>query len=145
MPGFSATSTPVSRPMRSSRANALHHLPGCWRPIALRGIARRLRPGGVLRLSEIMYSFEPDGADQAIAAGLATASGDPSRLNLIVHALPIMAVGAVSARRLLPAERGYVTKPSVSHGIDHRRLSDSYVLADHAGVRRLGLGAGGLA
>jgi hypothetical protein len=47
--------------------------------IALQRIARLLRPRGVLRLSDIVFSFEPEGADQAIAAWLATASDDPSR------------------------------------------------------------------
>lgn len=60
-------------------SNALHHLPDFWKAIALKRMARLLRPGGVLRLSDIVYSFEPDGADQAIAAWLATASDDPSR------------------------------------------------------------------
>jgi SAM-dependent methyltransferase len=60
-------------------SNALHHLPDFWKAIALQRIARLLRPGGVLRLSDIVYSFEPSGADQAIAAWLATASDDPSR------------------------------------------------------------------
>ncbi len=59
--------------------NALHHLPDFWKAIALQRIARLLRPGGVLRLSDIVYSFDPDGADQAIAAWLATASDDPGR------------------------------------------------------------------
>lgn len=60
-------------------SNALHHLPDFWKAIALQRVARLLRPGGVLRLSDIVYSFEPDGADQAIAGWLATASDDPSR------------------------------------------------------------------
>jgi SAM-dependent methyltransferase len=60
-------------------SNALHHLPDFWKAIALQRIARLLRPGGVLRLSDIIYSFEADGADQAIAAWLATASDDRSR------------------------------------------------------------------
>jgi hypothetical protein len=47
--------------------------------IALQRIARLLRPRGVLRLSDIVFSFEPEGADRAIAAWLATASDDPSR------------------------------------------------------------------
>lgn len=60
-------------------SNALHHLPDFWKAIALQRITRLLGPGGVLRLSDIVYSFEPDGADQAIAGWLATASDDPSR------------------------------------------------------------------
>jgi ubiquinone/menaquinone biosynthesis C-methylase UbiE len=38
--------------------NALHHVPDFWKAIALHRIASFLRPGGVLRLRDIVYSFE---------------------------------------------------------------------------------------
>lgn len=59
--------------------NALHHLPDFWKVIALERVAHLLRPGGVLRLLDLVYSFEPDEADQAIAAWLASAPEDPTQ------------------------------------------------------------------
>ena len=47
---------------------ALHHLPDFWQAIALRRIAGMLRPGGVLRLSDVVYSFEPGDAEDRIEA-----------------------------------------------------------------------------
>ena len=47
---------------------ALHHLPAFWQAIALRRIAGMLRPGGVLRLSDVVYSFGPDEAETCIEA-----------------------------------------------------------------------------
>ncbi|HUG84394.1 MAG TPA: class I SAM-dependent methyltransferase [Euzebya sp.] len=38
---------------------ALHHLPDAWKAIALCRMADVLRPGGALRLSDVVYSFEP--------------------------------------------------------------------------------------
>jgi SAM-dependent methyltransferase len=38
---------------------ALHHLPDFWKAIALSRLADMLRPGGVLRLWDVVYSFEP--------------------------------------------------------------------------------------
>jgi FkbM family methyltransferase len=57
--------------------NALHHLPDFWKAIALRRVADLLRPHGVLRLRDLVFSFElreaerfihnwlEDGADRA--------------------------------------------------------------------------------
>ncbi len=50
---------------------ALHHLPGFWQAIALRRIADMLRPGGVLRLSDVVYDFEPAQAEERIEAWIA--------------------------------------------------------------------------
>jgi SAM-dependent methyltransferase len=47
---------------------ALHHLPDFWQAIALRRIAGMLRPGGVLRLSDVVYGFGPDEAEERIEA-----------------------------------------------------------------------------
>jgi SAM-dependent methyltransferase len=38
---------------------ALHHLSDFWKAMALDRVRKILRPGGVLRLSDIVYSFEP--------------------------------------------------------------------------------------
>jgi SAM-dependent methyltransferase len=58
--------------------NALHHLPDFWKAIALERIARLLRPGGALRLRDIVYSFDPGDADATIADWLAAAPADPA-------------------------------------------------------------------
>jgi ubiquinone/menaquinone biosynthesis C-methylase UbiE len=39
--------------------NALHQLPDFWKALALERIARMLRPGGVLRLRDLIYDFGP--------------------------------------------------------------------------------------
>jgi SAM-dependent methyltransferase len=51
--------------------NALHHLPDFWKGIALRRAAAVLRPGGVLRLHDLVYAFEPQEAEGAIEAWVA--------------------------------------------------------------------------
>jgi ubiquinone/menaquinone biosynthesis C-methylase UbiE len=59
---------------------ALHHLPDFWKAIALGRIASMLRPGGVLRLWDLVYHFEPAEAEQRIEAWIAEAmSADPER------------------------------------------------------------------
>jgi SAM-dependent methyltransferase len=58
--------------------NTLHHLPDFWKAIALKRVARLLRPGGVLRLRDLIYSFEPGEADATIARWLAAAPNDPA-------------------------------------------------------------------
>jgi SAM-dependent methyltransferase len=59
---------------------ALHHLPDFWKAIALRRIAGVLRPGGVLRLWDVVYSFEPVDAERRIEAWITeTMSADVER------------------------------------------------------------------
>ena len=53
--------------------NALHHLPDFWKAIALRRMASMLRPGGLLRLRDIVFSFDPGDALVAIDRWLAAA------------------------------------------------------------------------
>jgi SAM-dependent methyltransferase len=57
--------------------NALHHLPDFWKALALERISRMLRPGGVLRLRDIIYDFEPAEAPTVFSGWLAGASEDP--------------------------------------------------------------------
>jgi SAM-dependent methyltransferase len=57
--------------------NALHHLPDLWKALALQRIAGILRPGGLLRLRDLVFSFEPDQAPTAIAGWLAGAASRP--------------------------------------------------------------------
>lgn len=46
--------------------NALHHLPDFWKAVALDRIAGFLAPGGVLRLRDLVYSFQPREAAAAL-------------------------------------------------------------------------------
>lgn len=57
--------------------NALHHLPDFWKGIALGRIAEMLKPGGVLRLHDLVYSFDPSEAGETIEAWLAGARQRP--------------------------------------------------------------------
>jgi SAM-dependent methyltransferase len=59
--------------------NALHQVPDFWKAIALERIARLLRPGGVLRLKDLAYDFEPGEAADRIEAWLAGAVDDAER------------------------------------------------------------------
>jgi SAM-dependent methyltransferase len=47
---------------------ALHHLPDFWKALALDRIHRVLRPGGVLRLWDVVYDFDPPEAENRIEA-----------------------------------------------------------------------------
>jgi SAM-dependent methyltransferase len=47
---------------------ALHHLPDVWKALALSRLRRVLRPGGVLRLVDVVYDFEPDDAPARLEA-----------------------------------------------------------------------------
>jgi ubiquinone/menaquinone biosynthesis C-methylase UbiE len=49
---------------------ALHHLPDFWKALALARITDMLRPGGVLRLWDVVYGFPPQEAGQTIEAVL---------------------------------------------------------------------------
>jgi SAM-dependent methyltransferase len=59
--------------------NALHQVPDFWKGIALHRVASTLRPGGILRLHDLAYDFEPAEADGRIAGWLAGAATDPTR------------------------------------------------------------------
>jgi SAM-dependent methyltransferase len=58
--------------------NALHHLPDFWKAIALRQIGDFLRPGGVLFLRDLVFSFDPGEATSSIETWLAGAAEDPA-------------------------------------------------------------------
>lgn len=57
--------------------NALHHLPDFWKAIALQRVAAMLRPRGVLRLRDLVFSFAPSDAATAIESWLASAPANP--------------------------------------------------------------------
>ena len=47
---------------------ALHHLPDFWKAMALMRMATFLRPGGRLRLWDVVYSFDPADAENTLGA-----------------------------------------------------------------------------
>lgn len=51
---------------------ALHHLPDFWKALALERMHRVLRPGGVLRLADIVYSFDVADAEARLEQWCAT-------------------------------------------------------------------------
>ncbi|WP_197093792.1 class I SAM-dependent methyltransferase [Nonomuraea sp. SBT364] len=57
--------------------HALHQLPDFWKTLALERIARMLRPGGVLRLCDLIYDFHPSQAEEVFERWLDGASADP--------------------------------------------------------------------
>ena len=58
--------------------NALHQLPDFWKTIALRRIADMLRPGGILRLRDLVYDFGPAEAGPVFDGWLEGAADDPA-------------------------------------------------------------------
>ncbi|MGK5499272.1 class I SAM-dependent methyltransferase [Streptomyces sp. URMC 125] len=59
--------------------HALHQLPDFWKAVALDRIARLLRPGGVLRLRDLVFDFRPAEAGAVLEEWMAGAAGDPAR------------------------------------------------------------------
>jgi ubiquinone/menaquinone biosynthesis C-methylase UbiE len=68
---------------------ALHHLPDFWKAVALARVRRLVRPGGVLRLWDVVYDFAPAEAEERIEAWCATGGsgveGEWSRAELEEH------------------------------------------------------------
>jgi SAM-dependent methyltransferase len=58
--------------------NALHQLPDFWKAVALDRIARMLRPGGVLRLRDLIYDFGPGEAPSVFQRWFDHAAADPA-------------------------------------------------------------------
>ena len=58
--------------------NALHQLPDFWKVFALRRIADMLRPGGVLRLLDLIYDFGPGEAGAVFCDWFANAKTNPA-------------------------------------------------------------------
>jgi ubiquinone/menaquinone biosynthesis C-methylase UbiE len=59
--------------------HALHQLPDFWKTMALDRIARTLRPGGVLRLRDLIYDFGPSEAESLFTEWAANAPKDPTQ------------------------------------------------------------------
>jgi ubiquinone/menaquinone biosynthesis C-methylase UbiE len=58
--------------------NALHQLPDFWKAVALDRIARMLRPGGILRVHDLIYDFAPAEAGEVFGRWFAGAATDPA-------------------------------------------------------------------
>jgi ubiquinone/menaquinone biosynthesis C-methylase UbiE len=52
--------------------NALHHLPDFWKAIALRRMADLLKPGGTLRLRDLVFAFDLSETESFISRWLET-------------------------------------------------------------------------
>ena len=58
--------------------HALHQLPDFWKALALDRIARMLRPGGVLRLRDLIYDFRPADTEAVFLDWFGRAAADPA-------------------------------------------------------------------
>ncbi len=58
--------------------NALHQLPDFWKGLALARVQTILRPGGLLRLHDLVYDFTPAEAPAALETWMANAVPDPA-------------------------------------------------------------------
>jgi ubiquinone/menaquinone biosynthesis C-methylase UbiE len=58
--------------------HALHQLPDFWKAVALDRIARIMRPGGVLRLRDLIYDFGPSEATDIFQGWFDHAASDPA-------------------------------------------------------------------
>lgn len=59
--------------------NALHHLSDFWKVVALQSIAAMLKPGGMLRLRDLVYSFPVEEIEPRIERWLAGGAPTPDR------------------------------------------------------------------
>jgi SAM-dependent methyltransferase len=58
--------------------HALHQLPDFWKALALDRIAGMLRPGGVLRLRDLIYDFRPAETEEVFRNWFGQAAADPA-------------------------------------------------------------------
>jgi ubiquinone/menaquinone biosynthesis C-methylase UbiE len=58
--------------------HALHQVPDFWKGIALARIASFLRPGGILRLRDLVFDFLPAEAEERIESWMSGAVSDPA-------------------------------------------------------------------
>jgi len=68
---------------------ALHHIPDFWKVVALDRLRRMLRPGGIVRLVDVVYDFEPAETEDRIEAWCAqyedAAEGQWNRADVEEH------------------------------------------------------------
>lgn len=55
---------------------ALHHLPDFWKAMALHRIRGMLQPGGVFRLWDVVYHFEPTEAEDRLESWCSSVGND---------------------------------------------------------------------
>jgi SAM-dependent methyltransferase len=55
---------------------ALHHLPDAWKAVALSRVRGMIRPGGLLRLVDVVYGFGPDEAFDRLESWCASAGDE---------------------------------------------------------------------
>jgi SAM-dependent methyltransferase len=110
--------------------NVLHHLPDFWKAVAIDRVASMLRPGGWLRLRDIVFSFDPGEGDSAIGGWLAAAADQPehgwTKAELETHLRDEYSTFAWLLEPML--ER-------CGFAIREARYSDSRVFADYLCVR----------
>lgn len=58
--------------------NALHHLPDFWKALALQRVAAVLKPGGIFRVRDLAFAFDPTEVEERIRAWLAGSVDDPA-------------------------------------------------------------------
>ena len=58
--------------------HALHQIPDFWKAVALHRIRSVLKPGGILRVRDLVYDFEAAEAEERMAAWFAGAVDDPA-------------------------------------------------------------------
>jgi SAM-dependent methyltransferase len=77
--GFLTYDHAGERPGFAFSRNALHQVPDFWKGIALSRLAATMASGGVLRLRDLVFDFEPADAEPRITAWLAGGVEDPAR------------------------------------------------------------------
>ena len=110
--------------------NALHQIPDFWKGVALARVAAVLKPGGILRLRDLVYDFEPGEQDDVFDTWCAGAVTDPAT--------------GWTAGELAEHIRGRVQHLQLAAGADVRtgRLRRAGARVPQAGVRRVHLPAG---
>jgi ubiquinone/menaquinone biosynthesis C-methylase UbiE len=110
--------------------HALHHLPDFWKALALARTAAMLRPGGVLRLRDLVFSCDLGAAVPTIEAWLAGASTQPgvgwSRAELETHLREEYSTFSWLLEPML-AQAGFA--------IEQVEYSDSRIFADYVCVK----------
>jgi ubiquinone/menaquinone biosynthesis C-methylase UbiE len=76
--GFLTFPLPTSPADAVHTRHALHQLPDFWKTIALDRIARTLRPGGILRLRDLIYDLHPTQTEPVFTDWLANAPTNPT-------------------------------------------------------------------
>lgn len=76
--GFLSYEHPGDPPDFVFTRNALHQLPDFWKGIALARVASLLAPGGILRLHDLVFDFDPVDAPARVEEWMTGAVTDPA-------------------------------------------------------------------